>query len=646
MVIAMAFAVTGAGPGRAGATVYEGFGGTATGGPSDVVVRVTNLDNDGPGSLREALSGGDRTIVFDVGGEILLTEYPGPNPPAMLSGHLTVSGGNITIDGFTAPPPGITIVNRALVLRGDRGAHNVIVRGLRFRDARQPNPGGTSDNIQIGRGASRIVLSHISTRGASDGNLDIAGDPALPGSGPQDVTVAWSIIGRAASHKAMLIKYGASRITLHHNLFVQSPSRNPSASVDDFGTPATDTTLDMRNNVVWDWGTGFGTLVHGGARANVVRNYFASPTSATFDKREALWVCAGSPNCLAGSPIEFARAFIQGNVQGDGLTRKINGQSTEAVPFPAPAVTTTDACAAAHAVLAGVGPPRRDAVEEGYIDAITLPGCAAGTVPSTTSLVSSANPADDRSPVTFTATVAPVDTNALTPAGTVTFLEGDDPLKTVAVAGGQARFSTGKLRPGPHSISAVYSGDAEFAASESETVVQTVLSVGGSRRTSRLDVRADLEPCCDLETGQAAGQVSHRNQVRDNVLVNDAVTIAVSVPIPTAGVVDEASARAAVVRVVFTRDSERYAECFLDVTSVIRRGGVATEARYQGAVDMKRRPGGQPVIRQGRGECDVDIAQPLVQPGVPDAQVGDVITVVLGVAGTPMSALEGVVRRR
>jgi hypothetical protein len=640
-ILGLALAMTGAGAAPASATVYEGFGGTATGGPSDVVVRVTNLDNDGPGSLREALSGGDRTIVFDVAGEIVLTEYPGPIPPAMLSGHLTVNGGNITIDGFTAPPPGITIVNRALVIRGDRGAHNVIVRGLRFRDARQPNPSGTSDNIQVGRGASRIVLSHISTRGATDGNLDIAGDPGIPGSGPRDVTVAWSIIGRAASHKAMLIKYGASRITLHHNLFVQSPSRNPSASVDDLGTPDTDTTLDMRNNVVWDWGTGFGTLVHGGARANVVRNYFASPASATFDKREALWVCAGSPNCLAGSPLEFARAHIQGNIQGDGLTRKINAQSTESVPFPAPLVTTTTACAAAHAVLAGVGPPHRDAVEQAYVDAITLPGCAPGTEPSTTSLVSSATPSEDGSPVTFTATVAPVDASALTPGGTVTFLDGDDPLRTVGVSGGQASFATGKLRPGPHSITAVYSGDAEFAPSESETVVQTV----SSARTSRLGVRASLEPCCGLETSEAGGQVVHKNQVTDGVLGKDAVTIAVSVPIPTAGVVDEASALAAVVRVVFTRDFERYAECFLDVTSLVRRGGV-TEARYQAAVDLKRGSNGQPVIRQRRGECDVDIAEPLIQPGVPDAQVGDVIAVVVGVAGTPVSVLEGVVRRR
>jgi hypothetical protein len=445
----------------------------------------------------------------------------------------------------------------------------------------------------------------------------------------------------------MLIKYDASRITLHHNLFVQSPSRNPSAGVDDLGTPATDTTLDMRNNVVWDWGTGYGTLVHGGARANVVRNYFASPASAIFDKREALWVCAGSPNCLAGNPVEFARAFIRSNVHGDGLTRQINEQSTEAEPFPAPAVTTTDACTAAHAVLAGAGPRYLDAVEQGYLAAITLPGCTAGTAASTTSLASSANPSDDRSVVTFTATVAPVDTSPFTPAGTVTFRDGADVLGTVGLVGGQASFPTAHLAPGSHSITASYSGDAQFEGSESETVVQTVLGVPGiSPRISQLGVGADVAPCCALGASGAEGRVLRRNRVVDNVLTNDAVTITVSLPIPTAGVVDEAAAGRANVRVVFTRDAERYAECFLDAISPVRSRGIAIEARYQGVVRMRRGKAGQTVIRQKRGECDVDMTRPLVQPGVPDAQVGDVISVVVGIGGIPTSVLEGAVGRR
>ena len=74
----------------------------------------------------------------------------------------------------------------------------------------------------------------------------------------------------------MLLKYNPARVTLHHNLFVGATIRNPQVQIDDAGTPATDTTLDMRNNFVRDWGTGFGTMVWLGARANVVGNYYAA----------------------------------------------------------------------------------------------------------------------------------------------------------------------------------------------------------------------------------------------------------------------------------------------------------------------------------------------------------------------------------
>ena len=136
----------------------------------------------------------------------------------------------------------------------------------------------------------------------------------------RDVTVAWSLIADPASHKSMLIKYNTSRVTLHHSAFVDSESRNPQVSVDDAGTPATDTTLDMRNNVVWGWGPGFGTLIHHGARANVVGNYYASPLSATFDRPEALHVCSGIKGCFGGVPAARARGYVAGNVHGDGLT--------------------------------------------------------------------------------------------------------------------------------------------------------------------------------------------------------------------------------------------------------------------------------------------------------------------------------------
>ena len=46
----------------------QGFGALATGGRGGAVVHVTTLDDDGPGSFREAVSQPNRIVVFDVGG--------------------------------------------------------------------------------------------------------------------------------------------------------------------------------------------------------------------------------------------------------------------------------------------------------------------------------------------------------------------------------------------------------------------------------------------------------------------------------------------------------------------------------------------------------------------------------------------------
>src|SRR5262249_37566860 len=195
---------------------------------------VTNLSNTGPGSFRAAVEAvaSHRIIVFDVGGTIELTSA------------VTVKGSFLTIDGFTAPDPGITLHAGALVSRGDKGAHDVIVRGIRVRDT-------PLDGIQVANGAYNVVIDHVSVHGSGDGNLDITEES-------HHVTVSWSILTAPTSKKNMLIKYNARNISLHNNFFGFSEQRNPTASTDDAGTPATETTVDIRNNVIWDWGFGTG----------------------------------------------------------------------------------------------------------------------------------------------------------------------------------------------------------------------------------------------------------------------------------------------------------------------------------------------------------------------------------------------------
>src|SRR5262249_23122614 len=158
----------------------QGFGGSTRGGAQGTVVRVTTLADNGndeqpiPGSLREALAGSNRYVVFAVGGEIALAT------------HLFVRGSYVTIDGLTAPSPGITLRNYGLTLRGKRGAHDVVVRGLRIRDIVRAAGGDTQfDGIQVYEGAFNIVIDRVSIDGADDGSIDVTG-------ASHDVTISWN----------------------------------------------------------------------------------------------------------------------------------------------------------------------------------------------------------------------------------------------------------------------------------------------------------------------------------------------------------------------------------------------------------------------------------------------------------------------
>ncbi|MDP6504558.1 MAG: hypothetical protein QF886_13120, partial [Planctomycetota bacterium] len=123
----------------------EGFGATVKGGRGGPVVWVTNLDSHGPGSLRAAVdTKGPRTIKFKVGGTIELwrdtLDIGGPfeteflrlrndgKPAAQIENPYSF----VTIDGSSAPPPGITISGNVILSR--YGFKEVILRHLRIRD--------------------------------------------------------------------------------------------------------------------------------------------------------------------------------------------------------------------------------------------------------------------------------------------------------------------------------------------------------------------------------------------------------------------------------------------------------------------------------------------------------------------------------
>jgi hypothetical protein len=333
----------------------QGFGATTEGGARGAVYHVTTLNDSGPGSLRDAVSAGNRLVVFDVAGDIALQS------------EISVNGAFITVDGLSAPPPGITLRGKGLIIRGNRGAHDVIIRGLRVR-------GASYDGIQIAYSAYNILIEHVSVQGSYDGNIDVT-------ESSRDVTVAWSVFAQPADlEKNMLIKYKASRVTLHHNLLVTALQRNPQIRVDDAGGVATELTVDMRNNVIWDWRGGVGTVIWHGPWVNVVNNLYGNPAGAMNDKLQALEI----------DETTSVRAYVAGNVSADGVTAQINAQGTQSTPFAAPLVDTQDACTAGLQVLAQAGVRPLDSVDQTYLAKVNPSATCGGTVPPVASVAFSA----------------------------------------------------------------------------------------------------------------------------------------------------------------------------------------------------------------------------------------------------------------
>src|SRR5699024_5010529 len=130
-----------------------GFGAHATGGRGGEVYHVTNLDDSGPGSFRDAVSQPNRIVVFDVGGYITLKSKVGVSS-------------NITIAGQTAPGDGIAFKGRQISFAN---SSNIICRYIRIR------PGSESphtDNALSLYQASNVIVDHVSLEFASWNDID------------------------------------------------------------------------------------------------------------------------------------------------------------------------------------------------------------------------------------------------------------------------------------------------------------------------------------------------------------------------------------------------------------------------------------------------------------------------------------------
>ena len=391
----------------------EGHGRYVTGGRGGQVVHVTNLNDNGEGSLRAAVSGSSKKIVvFDVGGVIPLASD-------------LVIGANTTIEGQTAPYPGITLRYYTV-----RPGSNNIIRFIRARRGQEKNVNDGADAIWQ-RETTGIMLDHCSFSWSIDEVASFYDN--------NNFTMQWCTIAESltnAGHNKDAHGYGGiwggKLASFHHNLLQHLQNRVPRFNGSRYGWDGYTNNyeydayrwenvvqaenVDFRNCVLYNWGTGGCYGGPGGGQINMVNNYYkAGPattnktrvttvsvsnsgnsTTSVFEGMTSRYYISGNYVTAAGSraanydwsgvAYDSGVFTINGerwsqdpdNYYGSGVEHKNNSNGVSCVrikmdtPAPTGTVTTHSAVTAFSKVLSYAGASMyRDNVDERYVTEAT-----------------------------------------------------------------------------------------------------------------------------------------------------------------------------------------------------------------------------------------------------------------------------------
>lgn len=352
----------------------EGGGAYSFGGRGGKVITVTNLNDSGPGSFREACEqGGARIVVFNVAGII------------QLKSPIIVRAPYITIAGQTAPGDGVCIAGESFWVN----THDVVVRHMRFR--RGETNVGRRDDAFGGNPVGNIMIDHCSTSWGLDENISFYRHMFNPGEGYKElklptvnVTIQNTISAQALDtyNHAFGSTLGGENCTFMRNLWASNAGRNPSIGWNGV--------FNFVNNVIYNW---VHRSVDGGdytALYNIINNYYKpgpltpknSPVGHRLLKPES-----------GRSKLDhyvFGRVYADGNIMEgnervtrnnwDGGIQVQDQANTEGYtelmkwnePFPMPQFPIMSAKESYDFVLqhAGATLPKRDIVDERVIEEV------------------------------------------------------------------------------------------------------------------------------------------------------------------------------------------------------------------------------------------------------------------------------------
>ncbi|WP_197525382.1 PEP-CTERM sorting domain-containing protein [Pseudobythopirellula maris] len=350
----------------------EGFGGTFLGSApaggwfaNAEVYHVTNLNEDGPGSFRNAFDEdtANKIIVFDVGGVIRLD---GSGVDNIDIKNLK----NYYIAGQTAPSP-VTIYGdmTQITHSPNKVNENIILRYMTFRKGVSDNDdtitfaGGNDNGV-----ATNMILDHVTSTWAEDENTSVANYNT-------NITVQNSLIADALdggsdhAYGSLIRPRTDSQVSFHHNLYANNKSRQP--RLGNYNDSLL--TADLRNNVVYNFSDraayagGSSGSVPESVDLNFVGNYtVAGPTTPS----------SNAPRTVQIDNNAVVEAYQAGNyVDSDkvrGIDGKPNGADTgwsqfyvipsktgqltqRSTPFATPNVTTMNAPDAYDYVVSHAG---------------------------------------------------------------------------------------------------------------------------------------------------------------------------------------------------------------------------------------------------------------------------------------------------